>query len=899
MPTVSEAQRKAMYAAASGRSTLGIPAKVGKEFVGKDAAIKGAGICLYADDGAMLYIKRAKGDHVGTWGIPGGAIEKGETVEDAARRETREEVGYLAGDIKPVRSGDFAVFRADVNHKFKPRLNGEHSDFVWAKNEDAPKPLYPGMADVLAMDADKWITVHPNGKGSTGTAALIGEGGEVKGGMGGKFNGKNIKDAHGTKKFTSGETNAETEARHESEKSKKALSEGSRNDIARSSALYEKYGEKGEGSRGKFKSDAREGKFDHLHEELMKSEADAQQAKKEAQQAKNQAWKDKNLPKLAAAKKAREEAEVQRKRDLIEAYQKQKEALIKADQQKQEEQKKEHEKKDSEEYKYKTVMVNTGKTQRRRISADDPSIYGHELLGHEGEMYDFPIYERKRVPKTEAELAATPIHEPAKMETPVSQSPPKEHKLRDIPGKGKGVILTVPFADKDTAKAYGARWSPDLKKWYHPEGKEMPEGLKRWANDSQIEYAEDEILAMDAELENVLAFDRASVRSIDQDGRLHIAVTNISKACVNPYFGHEIPGAEALGLQPDKIYYMLRDPEELKKAAGTFNNIQLLQKHTPVSADDPKKYDTVGTTGSEAVFEHPYLKNSLAVWTEDAIKQVESGEKQELSCSYHYTPDMTPGTFEGVRYDGIMREIKGNHVALVAEGRAGKDVMVNDSTNEELQMAIKKQTYQKAAMAVKKLAKDEGVDIEELNELLDKLEKSEGQSEEKSVVNDAPPGVAEILDMLRGKIEDSLLAEVEEKLAAMETVKDEVPEQFQKKDEPEAKPEPKAEEQISKPTMDSAIASAVKSAEEKVVQRMRAIREAEDFVRPMVGTLKAFDSADAVYGAALNQLGVDTKDVHPSAFRAMLTMASAKKPQAKVASDSAISPEASKLFKYI
>lgn len=36
MPSVSEAQRKAMGAAASGHSTLGIPAKVGKEFIDAD-----------------------------------------------------------------------------------------------------------------------------------------------------------------------------------------------------------------------------------------------------------------------------------------------------------------------------------------------------------------------------------------------------------------------------------------------------------------------------------------------------------------------------------------------------------------------------------------------------------------------------------------------------------------------------------------------------------------------------------------------------------------------------------------------------------------------------------------------------------------------------------------------
>jgi hypothetical protein len=38
MPPVSEKQRRAMWAAVSGRSTLGIPKKVGEEFVGKDAS---------------------------------------------------------------------------------------------------------------------------------------------------------------------------------------------------------------------------------------------------------------------------------------------------------------------------------------------------------------------------------------------------------------------------------------------------------------------------------------------------------------------------------------------------------------------------------------------------------------------------------------------------------------------------------------------------------------------------------------------------------------------------------------------------------------------------------------------------------------------------------------------
>lgn len=36
MPPVSQKQRRAMYAAAEGKSTIGIPKKVGKEFVKSD-----------------------------------------------------------------------------------------------------------------------------------------------------------------------------------------------------------------------------------------------------------------------------------------------------------------------------------------------------------------------------------------------------------------------------------------------------------------------------------------------------------------------------------------------------------------------------------------------------------------------------------------------------------------------------------------------------------------------------------------------------------------------------------------------------------------------------------------------------------------------------------------------
>jgi hypothetical protein len=176
-----------------------------------------------------------------------------------------------------------------------------------------------------------------------------------------------------------------------------------------------------------------------------------------------------------------------------------------------------------------------------------------------------------------------------------------------------------------------------------------------------------------------LAFDKASVRTFDVDGRLHVEITNISKATVNGYLGSEIPGSEDLGLDPRKIYQLLRDPEELEAAAATFNNLPILTKHVPVTAANHQPDLVVGSTGTDAVFEDPFLKNSLVIWAEDAIEGVENGEQRELSCAYRYTPVMEPGTYKGARFDGRMTALVGNHIALVATGRAGPDVVVGDS----------------------------------------------------------------------------------------------------------------------------------------------------------------------------------------------------------------------------
>lgn len=178
---------------------------------------------------------------------------------------------------------------------------------------------------------------------------------------------------------------------------------------------------------------------------------------------------------------------------------------------------------------------------------------------------------------------------------------------------------------------------------------------------------------------SALAFDASSARTVDENGFLHVTSSHITKATVNPYYGREIPGWQAAGLDPEKIYYGLRDPRELQKSLRTWEGLPLHIEHHIDSADEPRKLTRVGAVGTGAVWNAPYIDAPLTVWDRAAIDAIEDGSFRELSCAYRYDPDFTPGQHEGVAYDFIMRNIRGNHVALVEEGRAGPDVVVADA----------------------------------------------------------------------------------------------------------------------------------------------------------------------------------------------------------------------------
>jgi 8-oxo-dGTP diphosphatase len=52
----------------------------------------------------VLLVKQTAGPYAGAWLLPGGGVDEGESIEEALRREMREETGCELADVIPVAS---------------------------------------------------------------------------------------------------------------------------------------------------------------------------------------------------------------------------------------------------------------------------------------------------------------------------------------------------------------------------------------------------------------------------------------------------------------------------------------------------------------------------------------------------------------------------------------------------------------------------------------------------------------------------------------------------------------------------------------------------------------------------------------------------------------------------
>lgn len=183
-------------------------------------------------------------------------------------------------------------------------------------------------------------------------------------------------------------------------------------------------------------------------------------------------------------------------------------------------------------------------------------------------------------------------------------------------------------------------------------------------------------------------YGKSSNRRIN-DGNGHLYVTDciLTSACVSEYLGEEIQGYQQFGLDAMKRYGVLRPREEIVKAIDTYKGLPLLDKHIAVTPEIPQEKYRVGTAGTDAVMVGNDLMNTIIVETRgaiDAIEKADDGDpegKKCLSVGYKYDIVKEDGVFEDKKYQFKMTNIRGNHVALVDEGRVDGAQIADSNIN--------------------------------------------------------------------------------------------------------------------------------------------------------------------------------------------------------------------------
>jgi uncharacterized protein len=120
--------------------------------------------------------------------------------------------------------------------------------------------------------------------------------------------------------------------------------------------------------------------------------------------------------------------------------------------------------------------------------------------------------------------------------------------------------------------------------------------------------------------------------------------------------------AKSYGLDPTYRYRVLFPPEEMERAAMTYDGVPIkLGHHTEYYVGrlhDPR-------------YVHPYIVGDALIHVRGVIEHAHEGINREFSGGYSSVISVAPGTYRGVEYDLVMLHMTARHLALVDRGVHG------------------------------------------------------------------------------------------------------------------------------------------------------------------------------------------------------------------------------------
>jgi uncharacterized protein len=162
-------------------------------------------------------------------------------------------------------------------------------------------------------------------------------------------------------------------------------------------------------------------------------------------------------------------------------------------------------------------------------------------------------------------------------------------------------------------------------------------------------------------------------RELDENGYLLVRGCPISSYGIFDYGAGQLdmPG------DPNRIVKVYRPESAVNdpNAIASFKNVPLINDHEMLSgfsndstATAPEKYGVSGVLTANVYYDAPWMRGDIKVFSREMQDALKSGKK-DLSLGYSCDFIEQPGVWNNQPYEAVQTNLRGNHIALVDEGR--------------------------------------------------------------------------------------------------------------------------------------------------------------------------------------------------------------------------------------